>query len=462
MKITFYGAARTVTGSMYLIDSGGKKLLLECGISQGPREESEQKNRNLPFDPTTIDAMILSHAHLDHSGNIPTLVKHGFSGNVYMTPATRDLVGLMLRDSAHIQESDTAFVNKKRKQEGLPPKEPLYTIEEAEKSLDHFVSLSYEREFYPLPGVRALFHDAGHILGSAMIELELEENNVKKRFLFTGDIGRANLPVIRDPYQADRADYLMMESTYGDRLHHPLEESIKRLETLVKEVCKRKGKVIIPAFSVGRTQEIVYELHKMFEAGTLPRVPIYVDSPLSVNVTAIFKLHPECFDEETRRMVSNHSDPFGFGRLTYVISSEESKKLNQLQEPAIIISASGMCEAGRILHHLKNSIGDPKNAVLIVGFQAEGTLGKKLVEKWPKIRIFGEEHQLRAQVEVLNGFSAHADRSELLAYLAGMKGGTGKILLVHGEEKQSLAFAGELGKRGYQVEVPVHGQSLEL
>lgn len=462
MKITFYGAARTVTGSMYVIELGGKRLLLECGIHQGRREESELQNQKLPFDPGKIDAMILSHAHLDHSGNIPTLVKQGYGGDIYMTPATRDLLGLMLLDSAHIQESDTAFVNKRREKQGQPPKLPLYTMADAEKALDSFVSYSYERPFSPVPGVKAVFHDAGHILGSAMVDLELTENGRTKKFFFTGDLGRNELPIIRDPYQPRGADYLMMESTYGDRLHNPIEQSIQRLQDLVRQVCQRKGKVIIPAFSVGRTQEIVYELHKMFEAGTLPKVPIYVDSPLSVNVTGIFKLHPECYDAETRVMISNHEEPFGFGRLTYVTASEDSKKLNAAKEPAIIISASGMCEAGRILHHLRNSVGDPKNAVLIVGFQAEGTLGKKLVDKWPSVRIFGEEHQVKAQVEVLNGFSAHADKNELLGFVQQARDGFGQIILIHGEEKQSLSFAQGLKDLNYKTEVPVSGQTMEL
>jgi metallo-beta-lactamase family protein len=462
MKITFYGATRTVTGSMYVIEVGGKKLLLECGIHQGPRDKSEQQNQKLPFDPAQIDAMILSHAHLDHSGNIPTLVKQGFTGDISMTSATRDLLGLMLRDSARIQETDAVFVNKKRQREGLPPKQPLYTMTDAEKALDSFVSYSYERPFVPMPGIKAIFHDAGHILGSAMVELELTENGKTKKFFFTGDLGRKALPIIRDPYQPDGADYLMMESTYGDRLHNPIEQSIQKLQDLVSQVFQRRGKLIIPAFSLGRTQEIVYELHKMFEANTLPRVPIYVDSPLSTNVTGIFKLHPECFDAETRAMVTEHLDPFGFGRLTYVTNSEDSKKLNSLKEPAIIISASGMCEAGRILHHLRNSVGDPRNAVLIVGFQAEGTLGRKLVEKWPSVRIFGEEHQVKAQVEVLNGFSAHADKNELLGFVQQAKGGFGQVILIHGEEKQSLIFAQGLKDLNYKVEVPVAGQSMEL
>lgn len=462
MNITFHGAAKKVTGSMHLIEVGGKKLLMECGIHQGRREESDNLNKNFPFDPAGIDAMILSHAHLDHSGNIPTLVKNGFKGDIYMTSATRDLLGLMLRDSAHIQESDIKFVNKKRAAKGLPPKEPLYTKEDAESALDYFVSLSYERVFNPLPGVKAVFHDAGHILGSAMVDLELTENGQSKKFFFTGDLGRDHLPIIRDPYQPAGADYLLMESTYGDRVHGSIEETSQKLQEIVRQVYNRKGKLIIPAFSVGRTQEIVYELHGMFEAGKLPTVPIYVDSPLSINVTNIFKMHPECFDKETRVHIDNHHDPFGFGRLTYVLTAEDSKKLNTTNGPSIIISASGMCEGGRVLHHLRNSLGDSRNMVLIVGFQAQGTLGKRLVDKSPSVKIFGEEQDVRAEIKTLNGFSAHADRNDLINFVDNMKNGVGKVILVHGEEAQSQSLGEALAEKGKDVLVPDREQRLSL
>jgi metallo-beta-lactamase family protein len=447
---------------MHLLEIGGKKLLLECGIHQGRRDESEERNRNIPFAPGSVDAMILSHAHLDHSGNIPTLVRDGFRGDIFMTSATRDLLGLMLRDSARIQENDIKFVNKKRAAKGLPAKEPLYTMEDAEKALDLFVSLSYERPFQPLPGVRAVFREAGHILGSAMVDLELTENGRTRRLIFTGDLGRKHLPVIRDPYQPDGCDCLLMESTYGDRLHGSMDQVGQKLQQMVRQVYDRKGKIIIPAFSVGRTQEVVYELHGMFESGKLPAIPIYVDSPLSINVTDIFRMHPECFDRETRALVDNHSDPFGFSRLTYVRKVQDSKKLNETAGPCLIISASGMCEGGRVLHHLRNSVGDPRNMILIVGFQAQGTLGKRLVDKAPMVRIFGEEHQVRAEVQVLNGFSAHADRDDLLSFVAKMNEGPGRVLLVHGEESQSQSLAQALREKGREVMVPDPGQSVEL
>ena len=462
MKITFYGAAQTVTGSQYLIEVGGKKLLLECGIKQGPREETEAINRNLPFVPGEVDAMVLSHAHLDHSGNIPTLVKNGFRGDIFCTAATRDLTGLILRDSAKIQQGDTEFVNKRLQREGQPLKQPLYTIDDAEKSLKHLVSYAYERPFAPLPGVTCTFHDAGHILGSAMIDLALTENGRTVKFWFTGDLGRKNLPILKDPVQGIKADYLLTESTYGDRVHGPITETSRQLGEAVRKVYARKGKIIIPAFSVGRTQEIVYELHKMFDAGTLPAVPIFVDSPLSINVTALFRIHEECWDDEYRKDMAAHIDPLGFSRLTYIMTKEESIALNDIKEPCIIISASGMCEGGRVLHHLKNSVGDPRNMVLIVGFQAQGTLGKRLVDKVSPVKIFGVPQEVRAEVQVLNGFSAHADHDEIMAYIKGFSGGLGKVIMVHGEESQTMALAESVKQLNLPVFVPTLGESLVL
>jgi metallo-beta-lactamase family protein len=310
--------------------------------------------------------------------------------------------------------------------------------------------------------VKAVFRDAGHILGSAMVEAEASENGSRKRILFSGDLGRKGMPIIRDPHQPKETDILLMESTYGDRLHGNLSETAVRLGELVRQSYHRRGKVIIPSFSVGRTQEIVYELHKMFEKGSLPPLPIFVDSPLSANATEVFRNHPECFDEETNRLFGREDDVFGFRRLTYIEKSEDSKKLNERQGPFIVISASGMCEGGRVLHHLAHAVGDPKNLVLIVGFQAQGTLGRRLVEKQERVRILGDEYQVRAQVKTLNGFSAHADRDGLLGFVRGIQKGPDRIFLVHGEEQQSLALAEHLNKEGRAVEVPVAGQTLEI
>jgi metallo-beta-lactamase family protein len=435
-------------------------------LFQGRRKESFKRNRSLPFDASSIDVMVLSHAHIDHSGNIPTLVKNGFKGNIYATPATRDLCSAMLRDSGHIQESDVAYLNEKRARKGLPPLEPLYTIEDATASLRNFVSVGYNRSLSIAPGVTLTFRDAGHILGSAITVLDVEENGKEKRIVFSGDLGRLDMPILKDPQAVEDADYLLIESTYGDRFHDPIEETSEALRDIVVDTYRRNGKVIVPAFSVGRTQELVYALHRLIEARDLPDLPVFVDSPLSVNVTEIFRLHPECYDKELNQFMAESSsyDPFGFRRLTYIRSVEKSKELNFMREPAIIISASGMCEAGRILHHLKNNIEDPRNTVLIVGWQAPHTLGRRLVERQATVKIFGEEYTLRARVETINGFSAHADRTELLAYARrlGPEGLT-SAFVVHGEEASSLALADGLESLGVQQAiVPHEGETFEL
>jgi len=457
MKIQFLGAAQSVTGSMHLLTVNGSKILLECGLFQGRRQEAFERNRNLPFDAATIDVLILSHAHIDHSGNIPQLVKQGFQGNILCTHATQDLASVMLRDSAHIQERDAEFVNKRHKKKGLPPVHPLYTMNDAAASMNHFVGVGYNRPFWVTPDVKLTFRDAGHILGSAIVILDIQENGTSRRLTFTGDLGRKDLPVIRNPVQVEETDFLITESTYGNRIHEPIGDMKTRLREIVNNTVKRGGKIIVPAFSLGRTQELVYVLHELFNDDSLPEIPIFVDSPLSVNITEVFRLHPECFDHETRdAFLSNHQDPFGFYRLRYIRNVEESKKLNTIQEPCIIISASGMCETGRILHHLANNIEDPRNTVLIIGFMAEHTLGRRIVEKIPSIKIFGEEHSLKAQVAIMNGFSAHADKNELLAFVDGLnKERLRHVFIVHGEPDQSEAFADVVRDRGIaRVTVP--------
>lgn len=436
MKIRFCGAARTVTGSMHLLDTGREKVLMDCGIFQGPREDSEEKNRRFLFNPKEISTTLLSHAHLDHSGNLPSLVKQGFEGPILATRATCDLCQVMLRDSAHIQEADIVFVNKRRRQQGLPPKEPLYTLEDAEQAISRFVPVDYDQPV-EVAGLRATYRDAGHILGSAMILLEDESG---RALAFSGDLGRKGLPILRDPFLLERADTLLLESTYGNKVHEPMKETVAKFEAVLRAAIEKRGKIVIPAFAVGRCQEVVYELHNLVRNGRIPSIPTYVDSPLSLNATEIFKRHPECYDEETKYLLNQHEDPFGFARLKYIRSVEESKALNEQEGPMIIISASGMCEGGRILHHLANTIGDPRNTILIVGFQAEGTLGKRLVDQETRVKIYGEEYQRRARVAVLNGFSAHADRNDLLGFVSGMKRKPGRIFVVHGNEEQSQAL----------------------
>lgn len=466
MKLQFLGAVRTVTGSMHLLTVNGSRILLDCGLYQGSRRESFERNRNLPFDAQSIDALVLSHAHIDHSGNIPTIVKNGFTANIYATPATRDLCSAMLRDSGHIQEENVRYVNKKRARKGLPPVEALYTVEDATDSLKNFVSVGYDRPLPIAPGVTLTFRDAGHILGSAVVVLDVEENGAKRRLLFSGDLGRKGMPILRDPRPVEGVDYYITESTYGDRSHKPIETTDEDLREVVMDTHHRGGKLIVPAFSVGRTQELVYALHRLTESRDIPTLPIFVDSPLSVNVTEVFRLHPECYDQETNQFIAsgNGRDPFGFHRLTYIRSVEKSKELNFLRQPAIIISASGMCEAGRILHHLKNNVEDPRNTVLIVGWQAPHTLGRRLVERQAVVKIFGEEYQLNARVETIHGFSAHADREELLGYARQLgPAHLQAVFVVHGEEASSLALADGLQGIGVRrAEVPKLGETFEL
>jgi metallo-beta-lactamase family protein len=466
MKLQFWGAARTTTGSMHLLSVNGTHILMDCGLYQGRRAEAFQRNRNLPFDVDQIDVLVLSHAHIDHSGNIPSLVRNGYQGLVLCTPATRDLCSVMLLDSGHIQESDAEYLNKKRRRAGQPLIEPLYTREDATRSLQHFVSIPYERPFPIAPGVKLTFHDAGHILGSAIVCLDIDEDGRTHRLVFTGDLGREDKPLLRDPYVPHGMDVLITESTYGNRLHGPSDEHTNRLGEIVRRTAGRGGKVIIPAFSVGRTQDIVYSLHQLLEAKQIPRLPVFVDSPLSVNATQVFLLHPECYDEETHQFLLDTSSrsPFSFPGIRYVREVDESKQINDLEGSAIILSASGMCETGRILHHLKNNIEDARNAVVIVGWMAPNTLGRRLAEREHVVRIFGQEYVRRAEVEVLNGFSAHADRDELLAWFdASQSPNLEHVYVVHGEVESSMALAETIRERGVpEVLVPERGQEVEL
>jgi metallo-beta-lactamase family protein len=450
MRINFDGATQTVTGSQHLLNINGHNLLLDCGLYQGKRQESYNRNRNFPFDPNNIDALILSHAHIDHSGNLPNLVKQGFEAPIYTTSATAHLSNVMLIDSGHIQESDVEFVNKRKKQNGEPLVEPLYTQVEAALVAQHFKTVNYDQPFEPIPGVNARIVDAGHILGSGAVILDIEEKGHKFRLWFSGDIGRRKLPLIRDPILPDWTDYLIMECTYGDVPHPDPAQAYAELRQVVGRTLNRSGKVIIPAFAVGRTQEIVYALHQDFENHLLPSVPVYVDSPLAVNASDIFKMHPECFDEETRAFIKadKHHTALGFDRLIYTRSVEESKALNDRKDPMIIISASGMAETGRILHHLRNNIGNPKNTILIVSWQAPYTLGRRLVEGEKKVRIFGEEYAVKAEVATIGGLSAHAGQDFLIEYALKVKGRAKKLFLVHGEPTPAETLSEKLMEAG--------------
>jgi metallo-beta-lactamase family protein len=464
MKITFCGAARTVTGSQHLVEVNGTRILLDCGLYQGRRSETYERNWQFHFDPKRIDLVVLSHAHIDHSGNLPNLVRQGFTGDIISTFATRDLCAAMLMDSAHIQESDVDFVNKRRRKQGEPPVEPLYTQADAADALHYFLSIAYNRPRRIAPGITLTFVDAGHMLGSASVVLDIEDRDRNDgrdiRLVFSGDIGRAGIPIIRDPQPiTDGCDILIMESTYGSRLHPPYQDDAAAMERIIAETYKRGGQILIPAFAVGRTQQVVYTLHQLVQRGDLPDIPVFVDSPLAIDVTAIYRLHPDCYDDEIRAFMEttdgSRRDPFGFEKLSYTRHVSQSKQLNFLKGSAIIIAASGMMEAGRILHHLKNRIEDPNTTVIVVGFQAEHTLGRRLVDGERSIRIFGETYENRARIEQLEGFSGHADRDELIAWVGAMQKKPARTFLVHGEPEAADALAGSLGAAyGLKVDVP--------
>ena len=464
MKITFWGAAKTVTGSMHHVETGGRRYLLDCGLYQGRRQEAFDRNSHFPFPAKDISAVILSHAHIDHSGNLPTLVKNGFSGPIHTTPATVDLCLAMLADSAFLQQKDAEFVNKRRsarKSLGRDDREvaPLYEIEDAERTYPLFDAVPLGSVKQVAGGFTYRTFDAGHMLGSTAMILEADG----VRLAFSGDVGRAGLPIIRDPQPLAQADYLIMESTYGDRLHKPIGHVADTLADIVNRTAGRGGKIIVPAFAVGRTQQLVLLLHELMDAKRVPSIPMFVDSPLAVNATEIFRKHPECWDQEARDMLTNGHDPFGFSRLKYVRDVNESKALNDLHGPCLILAASGMCEAGRILHHLRNNIEDPRNTVLITGFQGENTLGRKILEKRPEVPIFGEPMRLRAEVCSLDELSGHADQKELIEWMRPFATGLKKVFLVHGDPEPGAVLA-ELIRKEYGIETvqPSRGDSFQL
>jgi len=464
MRIKFHGAAHSVTGSQHLLEINGSKLLLDCGMYQGKRSESYERNLNFRFDPRSVDAVLLSHAHIDHSGNLPNLVKQGYEGKIYATRATAELGGLMIRDSGRIQESDAEFVNKKRAQRGEDPIDPLYTEQDAEEAAGMFKGVDYAEAFEPIPGVVARFYDAGHILGSAGVSLEIEEKGRKIRLWFSGDIGRYRMPLLRDPVLPEVVDYMIMESTYGDKSHNDPQQAFNEFRNVVKLTVERGGKVIVPAFAVGRTQELVYNLNEMMTEGDVPRVPVFVDSPLAVNATQVFRNHPECFDEETRQFVLEARHPaLDFNMLTYVKSVDESKSLNERKEPMIIISASGMAETGRIVHHIRNNIDNPKNTICIVSWQAPNTMGRRLADREPEVNIFGEAYKRKSDVATIGGLSGHAGQDLLMKYALGVKDSARQIFLVHGEERQATTLQQLLKERGVpQTHYPELHEGVEL
>jgi metallo-beta-lactamase family protein len=465
MHIQFCGAAQTVTGSQIIITVNGKKILLECGLFQGRRQESYERNQKFLYDPASIDAVLLSHAHIDHSGNIPNLVKHGYKGSIYATPATVDLCKFMLRDSAYLQMKDIEWVNRKRQNGKLPPIEPLYSMADVEAALGSFVPIDYDRPLSVAPGVEAMFRDAGHILGSAGIHLEINENGCSWRLGLSGDIGRPDMPLTRDPNVLRELDMLIMESTYGNRLHGEYGDVEEELCRIIRETAASGGKVIIPAFAVGRTQTLVYVLHKLFDENRLPDMPIFVDSPLACNATDVFKKYPQYLDREAKRIfIANNEEPFDFTRLTYIHSVDESKKLNDLRFPHVIISGSGMAEGGRILHHLRNNVENPKNLVLFVGYAAKETLARKMMDGVNPVKIFGEEHRIRCKIKIMDAFSAHADRRNLLDYVdLNPPQRLKHLFLIHGESDQAVPLRDALRSKGYQnVYYPSQGETYKF
>ncbi len=463
MNWTFHGGVREVTGSKHILEVGRERVLFDCGMFQGRRAESTRRNMHLPFEANSVRSVVLSHAHIDHSGILPVLVRDRFRGPIYATPATCDVTAHMLADSAKIQVADAKYVTKKHKKHGLPQVRPLYGMRQAERTIDLMRDRPYGEEFEVAPGVRVRFLDAGHILGSAVTVVEASEDGRTVRIGYAVDLGRKNLPILRDPQPMEGLDFLVIESTYGSRLHDNIQNAAKQLADVINRTYRRGGKVIIPAFALERTQEIVYILNNLWNEGSIPSLPVYVDSPLAKNVTEVFRRHPECFDPEARLRLREDSDLFGYRQLTYVRDVRESKKLNHSTRPCIIIASSGMCEGGRIVHHLRNHMQDPATSIVFVGFTADHTLGRKIVERHPVVRIFGDEKPLRAEVVVLDAFSAHADRRDLIAYAKGSGTTLKGVFVVHGEEEQSLSLAEALGNEGIPgVSVPHAGETVEL
>lgn len=459
MNISFHGAARSVTGSRHLIEAPGCRVLLDCGMFQGQRQEAERQNRDLGFEPKSVGAVLLSHAHIDHSGALPVLAKYGFSGRVYATKATTDLTKVMLEDAARIQENDCQYINRKEARRGKRCVRPFYDMRDVRAIARQFAGERYAETIKIAPRLTASFHDAGHILGSAAIRLKYTARGNTTTVLFTGDLGRKQRPILRDPDPPPPCDVLIIESTYGDRLHEDVGDALKqKAQELIAHAKTYRSKIIVPAFAVGRTQEIIMRIKELVTEGRIDPLPIYIDSPLANKATEVFRQHPECFDEETYRTFASDGDPFAARYIHYVSSIEDSKRLNEMKGPCIIVASSGMCEGGRVLHHLKHAIQDETNVIVIVGFQAEHTLGRKLVEGWDVVPIFGVPTARRAQVVKLNGFSAHADRNELLAYVRAIDPLPEKIFVVHGEERQSLSLAAAIQSEHSTIDVIVPKQ----
>ncbi|MGB5695282.1 MAG: MBL fold metallo-hydrolase [Polyangiales bacterium] len=468
MQVEFVGAVGgNVTGSRHIVRTENACILLDCGLFQGRRAETIERNRELGFRARDIDVMVLSHAHIDHSGALPRLYRQGFRGPIYCTPATRDLCAAMLEDSAEIQAQDATYINRKIEKNGadMKPVEPLYDQDDVVETLGMMISVPYHRPQRIAPGVTLTYYDAGHVLGSAMVALDVDVVGEERRLVFSGDVGRRNMPLLRDPEIPPGASCLIMESTYGDRNHDPIEQMDEKLHDVITRTIGRGGKVVVPSFALERAQEVIYALKQLKGQGRLPDVPVYVDSPLTVKLTDVFRMHPDCFDHDVRKLLIGGDSPFDFAGLRYVSSVEDSKAIDRTKDPCIVIAASGMCEFGRVVHHLAATIESRENTVLIVGFQAQHTLGRRLVEQRPRVRIFGVERERRAEVAVLNGFSAHAGRDDLLEYAEAVRAGgpLRHVALVHGEDGPRNALKALLEERGFpSVHAPNQGDRLDV
>lgn len=463
MKLTFCGGARTVTGSSFLLEAAGKKILIDCGMFQGAKKLRARNTGEYPYNPAEIDFIIITHSHIDHTGLIPRLVKDGFCGRVLSTPATKDLAKIMLPDSGHIQTMEAEWLTRKNMRAGKPPVEPLYTVEDAEASLRFFDAIPYYQQYAISPEILLKFYDAGHILGSAIVELHVSENGTREKLVFSGDLGKSNQPIIRDPDVVEEADYLIIEGTYGTREHELEAQKLEILQKVIHDTVNRQGNIVVPSFAVGRTQEILYYLSQLMRDFKIPNIPIYIDSPLAISATEIFSRHPECYDVQMRQLLHSGQDPFRFPEVIFTQTPQESQKINRIPGGAMIISASGMAEAGRIKHHLKHNLWRKESTILFVGYQAEGTLGRRILEGAKRVKVFGEEISVRAQVLAIDGFSAHADRSELMGWLNKFIRKPKQVILVHGEEDVLTQFSADIeNELGLSTYIPNYLETLEL